>query len=141
MGSFTNYLEEKLLNYVFGGESYNPPNKLYVGLSSTSINEDGTGITEPSEEEYNRVEVDNNLNTWSVADQNGDEVSIKYNLINIEFPEAENEEGWGIFTHFFVADELEGGNILGYGELDESVEILENNVVRFEDETLFIKLD
>lgn len=45
--SFTEALEKALLDLVWGGSAYSAAANLYIGLSTTAINNDGTGITEP----------------------------------------------------------------------------------------------
>ena len=46
-GSFTDALERATLDHIFGGPDYTRPATLYIGLSTTPINDDGSGITEP----------------------------------------------------------------------------------------------
>lgn len=57
MGSFADHLENKLLDHVFGGGDYARPATLYIGLSTTTIADGGTNITEPSGNGYARVAV------------------------------------------------------------------------------------
>jgi hypothetical protein len=139
MGSFTNFMELELLDMVFGGESYTIPSFFYLGLSKTAIDDDGTNITEPdSANGYQRVELTNDMTTWQIAEiseGNG----RKVNDIEIEFPEATAD--WGVIVDFFIADSLTGGNILGYGSLDEQREIIQGDIAKFLRETLIITLD
>ena len=139
MGSFTDYMEQKILDTLFGNIAYTPPDPIYVGLSSTPINEDGTGITEPVGMGYARVPLDNNLTTWNSATAGTLTESVKSNAINIDFPEA--TDIWGIMTHFFIAEDPSGGNIIGYGELNEPREIVAQDMARFVEGTLLIELD
>lgn len=139
MGSFTDYTEEKILDFLFGAVSYTPPSSLYIGLSSTAINEDGTGVSEPSGGGYARAEVANDMFTWKSVVQGDLEQSQKKNNISIEFPEATAE--WGTMTHFFIADALTEGNILAYGALNEDITIVSQDKARFVEDTLVIELD
>jgi hypothetical protein len=107
----TYYQANLLLNHIFGrSPSYTAPVTYYVGLSTTPINADGTGATEPSGGAYARVAVTNNKTNWGVA-ANG----ALSNLTNVEFPESTLE--WGIVTHIFVSDASTSGNVLYYDTL------------------------
>ena len=56
MAGFSDYLEKKLLNHVFGGATYTPPATLYFGLATAAITDSTTGttVTEPSGGSYAR---------------------------------------------------------------------------------------
>ena len=139
MGGFSDYLEKTLLNHVFGGLVYTPPAKLYVGVSLTPIQDDGTGISEPSAAHgYSRVEIDNIDTSWKEAVVVSG-VGRKSNDIEITFPEASGN--WGTITHFFISDSLAGGNVLGYGVLDTARELLSGDIAKFLVGTLVITLD
>jgi hypothetical protein len=47
-GSFTNYLEEKLLKDLFGISTFSPPSTFYIGVCTGGVAEDGTITGEPS---------------------------------------------------------------------------------------------
>jgi hypothetical protein len=53
--SFSNYLENKLLDHAFRNTSYTPPSAVYVALSTADPGEDGSTIAEPSGNNYARV--------------------------------------------------------------------------------------
>ena len=64
----TNYLKNHLMRFQFlrDTSSYTPPVKVYLGLSTTPINADGTGMTElESVTGYTRVEITQNNSNWS----------------------------------------------------------------------------
>ena len=139
--SFTNYLENNILDHIFGGGNYARPITVQVGLSTTAINEDGTGITEPQAADgYERATVDNNTTTWedAVTAEAGEWAGqgTKLNKIDIVFPEATG--GWGEVTHFFIAD---GSNILGYGALEVPRTVVEGHEVKFEVHALQVTMD
>lgn len=48
MGGFANYLEQKMLDLAFGGVAFSAPATVHIGLSTTTIADAGTGITEPA---------------------------------------------------------------------------------------------
>ena len=54
--SFSDYLEDKLLNHVFAGASYTAPTTIYVGLHTTA-NTDAAAGTELSGNGYARQTV------------------------------------------------------------------------------------
>ena len=126
----TNYQANLNLNYDLGGEGYTPPTKLYIGLSSTPIQKNGSGATEPSASmNYQRVEVANNSSTWSVA-SNGS----KYNIIDLSFPEA--TRAWGTVIYVFLSDSLTGGNVRYYEALPKPRVVQENATMLFKQQTL-----
>lgn len=134
--SFTNYMEKKVLDHVFGGVDYTRPLTIEIGLSTTEINEDGTNITEPDVEDgYSQVQIDNDSDAWEDAETIS-EVGVKKNKIDIEFPEATGD--WGLITHFFISD---GTNIIGFGELTNGKEIGSGDIAKFRAGELQIKLD
>lgn len=94
----------KILNRYFGNVSDTVASTLYLGLSTTAINNDGTGATEPSGGGYARVAVVNNKTNWSNA-SNG----ILSNLTELSFPES--SASWGTVSHVFLSDTIGGAPI------------------------------
>ena len=94
----------KILNRYFGNVSDTVASTLYLGLSTTAINNDGTGATEPSGGGYARVVVVNNKTNWSNA-SNG----ILSNLTELSFPESSTS--WGTVSHVFLSDTIGGAPI------------------------------
>lgn len=127
--SFTNYLEGKLLDLVFGGAAFAAPTTLYFGLSTTAPAEDGTNITEPVGNAYARVTKTNDLTNFPSANP-------KLNGTDITFPEATGS--WGTVTHWFVTD---GTNVLDSGALSASQTVGAGGVVRIPAGSLAINLD
>jgi len=131
---FTNYLRSNLLDHVFGSDTFTPDTNLYIGLSTTTPTDDGTNITEPdSVNGYGRVQIGNNLVNWNVA-VNGN----KTNGADFEFDEATGS--WGTITHFFIADDPTGGNIVVYGELTIPKLIDQGDTARFRENDIEILL-
>lgn len=125
MGSFADYLENKLLDHVFGGSDYTRPATLYIGLSTTTIADDGTNITEPSGNAYARVAVTNNATNFPSASG-----GAKSNGTAITFPMATGD--WGTVTDFFISDASSSGNILCYAALDVSKTVSNRDVLSFD---------
>lgn len=133
--SFANYLENELLDHVFGNSAYSAPATIYVGLSTTTPADDGTNVTEPSgAAAYARVAVTNNGTKWPAASG-----GAKANGEAITFPTATGD--WGTVTHFILMDADTNGNMLGWGELTASREIITGDVPSFAAGDLDITLD
>jgi hypothetical protein len=124
MGSFADYLENKVLDHVFGGPDYTRPATLYIGLSTTTITDAGGNITEPSGGSYARVAKTNDATNFPAASGGS-----KSNGTDIDFGTATGD--WGTVTDFFIADASTGGNILGYGALAVANHVVNGNLVTF----------
>lgn len=136
--SFSDFLENALLDHVWGDDSYTAPSpNIYVGLSTTAIQEDGTGVTEPADG-YARVEVTNNLTNWPAATTVAN-VGTKQNGTEIEFATATGD--WGEVVDFFFSDAATLGNMVAYGNLDVAKTINEGDTATFEAESITITLD
>ena len=134
MGSFTDYLENELLDHVFGGGDYTRPGTLYIALSTTTISDDGTGMTEPSGGAYARASVTNNATNWPAASG-----GAKSNGTAITFAQA--TASWGTIVDFAIMDALAAGNMLGYGTLTTSKTIDSGDTPSFAVGELDITLD
>jgi len=106
--SFSDYLEDKVLNHVFGGTSYTPPSTLYVGVFTSAASDSGPG-TEVSGNAYARQSA-----TFTVSGTSPTEAT---NDAAIEFPEATGN--WGTVSYAGVFDALTGGNMLTWAELTD----------------------
>lgn len=106
--SFTDYLEDKILDHVFGGSAYTAPTTLYVGLH-TSASSDSAAGTEVSGGSYARQTV-----TFTVSGTSPTEATTGS---AVEFPTS--TATWGTVTYAGVYDALTGGNLLAYAELTD----------------------
>jgi hypothetical protein len=135
--SFTNYLEDKVLNHVFGGNAYTQPS-LYVALFTKGPGEAGGG-TEVSGFNYARQST-----TMSVA---GSAPTEATNDADIAFPAAAGP--FGRVTHAGVYDALTGGNLLAWATLtdpadfstEQASEIQTSDIFKIEAGNLKIRLD
>ena len=135
--SFTNYLEDKVLNHVFGGNEYTRPS-LYVGLYVKGPGETGGG-SEVSGFNYARQST-----TMSVA---GSAPTEATNDADITFPAAAGP--FGRVTHAGVFDALAGGNLLSWATLtdpsdfsaEQSHDIQTSDIYKIEAGNLKIRLD
>lgn len=129
----TNYNIMAILRNQFGSVANTIPAKWYIGASTTAINQDGTGATEPTDPAYARVEVDNNTSSW-------EDIPADFgrrNLIDIVFPIATT--AWGTITHIFITDSLTGGNMRYYGQLTVAKPVSIDDVLRIDASNLQIK--
>jgi hypothetical protein len=124
---FTDFLQNELLDHVWGNAAYTAPATLYIGLSSTTPTEAGTGVTEPSGGAYARVAVTNNATNWPAAT-----TGAKSNGTTITFVQASADWVAGAdLTHALVYDALTSGNLLGYGALSAPKPMLNGDTASF----------
>lgn len=112
------------MDYNFGGTSYSVPSTLYFGLSTTSINIDGSGGTEPSGGSYARVSLTNNKTNWG----NASNASLT-NSTAVQF--AESSASWGTITTVFISDALTSGNVWWYDTLTPARSVSSATTVLF----------
>jgi len=132
MGSFSDYLENKILDHIFMKTAFSQPTNIYVALSTADPGEDGSGISEPSGNGYARVQTSGD--DWNAA-ANG---HID-NANDITFPEATGD--WGTITHFALFDAATDGNMLAYGSLSQSKTIGSGDTAKFKAGDLDVTLD
>lgn len=83
------------------------PAEMWIGLSTTAPNINGTNVTEPAASAgYSRIKLD------MLSEPATGVVS---NKSNIDFNES--TASWGVVTHFVIFDAQNGGNLLQYGSL------------------------
>ena len=125
--SFSNYLETKILDHVFGGTAYTAPSTLYIGLHTSNPDEDDSG-TEVSGGGYARQS-----DTFTTS---GNTTS---NDSAVEFPTA--TANYGTVTHVGIYDASTAGNLMAYAALSSSKTIETGDVFRIPAGDLDITLD
>jgi hypothetical protein len=108
-GTFSDILENGLLNYFFKGTAFTKT--VYVGISTSTPNDDGTGVTEHAIGDDSYARVQTSTATWEVSS-----AGVTANAVAITFPEASGA-GWGTVTHFVLYDAATAGNFLGSGSI------------------------
>ena len=98
------YSANRILDRNFGGTAYTPPTTFYFGLSTTTIQIDGTGATEPSGGAYARVALTNDKTNWGTAAN-----ASLTNSAAVTF--VESTASWGTITYCGIWDALTAGNI------------------------------
>jgi len=125
--SFSNYLETKILDHVFGGTAYTAPSTLYVALF-TSDPGDGNSGTEVSGGGYTRQTV---TFTTSGATTSNDS-AVEY---------ATATANYGTVSHIGIYDASSAGNLLAHASLTSSKTIETGDVFRIPAGDLDITLD
>ena len=136
MAALSNFLENKLVDHVFRGQTYSAtsPASFHVALY-TSAPSDAGGGTEVSGNNYARVSVSRSLAAWAGTQSAGSTTAstgtggVTSNNAAITFPTPSGS--WGTVTHFGILDEATGGNLLFHGALTVSQTINTGNTVSF----------
>jgi hypothetical protein len=113
-GALTDYLENRIVDWLFRGQSFTPPATLYVSLHTSACSDSSTG-TEVSGGSYARVGVAANTTNWANTQNSGTGASTgtsgtTRNKVTITFPAP--TANWGSITHFGIWDASSGGNML-----------------------------
>jgi hypothetical protein len=127
VSAFSNYLENKVMDHVFGGVNYTAPSTLYLALYTSNPDEGNTG-TEVSGGSYARQTI-----AFTVTN------NLASNTSAIEFPVATGT--WGTITHIGVMDSLTTGNLLAYAQLTASKAVSAGDALRFPVGDIDITLD
>lgn len=112
MGSFSDYLEAKVLDHVFGATSYTPPATLYLAAFTANPSDSGGG-TECTGGSYARKAVTNN--TTNFPNASGTSPTSKSNGTVITFVQA--TAAWGTVSGVGVFDASSGGNLIAWSAL------------------------
>lgn len=135
MPGFSDYLELKLLDHVFGNTAYTAPATIHVALFTTAPNtETGAGGTEVSGGSYARAAVTNNTTNFPAASAGS---KVNGAAINFATPAA----SWGTVVAVGIYDASTGGNLLGSANLTTSKTINSGDTVNFAASSLTITLD
>ena len=145
MAALSDYLENKLVDYVLRGQAFTAPATVYVGLLTAAPSDTGGG-TEVSGNAYARVAVTSSLANWagtqaaaSTVASSGTGGTTSNNAV-ITFP-TPTPAGWGVVTHFAVYDAASAGNLLFYAALTVSKTINVGDAVSFVAAALSLQLD
>ena len=120
MAGFSDYLEDKVLEHVFGGNAYSAPSTLYVALYTSAPSDTGGG-TEVSGGGYVRK-----TSTFNVSGTNPTTAS---NASAVEYPTATANYGTVVAVGIF--DASSSGNLLAYANLTTSKVVSTGDVFRF----------
>lgn len=132
-GSFSDFLESGLLAHVFKNTAYAQPTNIYIALCESTVEDDDTGSTLPSEcsgGAYARQ----SCQTWDTDGTQGQ----SNNDIQITFAEA--TANWGTATDFAIVDATTGGNLLAYGKLSVAKKIGTGDTAKFATDAITVTL-
>lgn len=118
--SFSDYLENKILDHTFKVSAFSVPSSLYVALSTADPGEDGSALAEPSGNNYARVL----CNSWTAA--SGGATS---NSGAVTFAAASGS--WGTITYVCIFDASSSGNMLASGALSVSKSVTSGDTLQF----------
>jgi hypothetical protein len=113
--ALSDYLENKLVDYLLRGQAYSAPASVYVTLATTSGSDAACG-TEVSGGSFARVEVTSSLSNWAGTQSAGSTTvssgtgGTTSNNAAITFPAP--TANWGQVTEFCVFDAATDGNLL-----------------------------
>ncbi len=123
MGSFTDYLENALLDHVFGtaGQAYAQPT-IHVALCTVAVTDtaDGSSISEPASPSYERI----HMATWDAASAGATE-----NTNDVLWGQATAD--WGTIVDFAICDAVTAGNVMAYGSLTISKSVASGDTPKF----------
>lgn len=131
MSAKTNYLENKLIDFLLRGQPYTPGPSTFLALFTSATSDSGGG-TEVSGGGYARVDVPSTLASWAATDGAGTTTvsggtgGQTSNNAAISLPDRTAD--WGVVTHFALFDAQTGGNMLLHGPLDSSVSLVQGTV-------------
>lgn len=126
MAGISTYLANKLLDHVLRGVTYTPPSAVHMALF---LGNPVQGGTEVSGGGYQRRPV-----TFTAASQRKTS-----NAADVEFPEATAD--WGTVSHFALFDAASGGNMLFYGVVTPSIQVVSGMQIMFKAGKLTIEAE
>lgn len=144
MGAMSNYLENKVIDWLFRGQTFSPPPGLHVGLLSSAPSDSGGG-TEISGNGYARQNISPTLANWAGTQSTGSTTvstgttGTTSNNVAVTFPTP--TASWGAVSHFGIFDSATGGNLLFYGALTIAKTINQGDTVTFPIAALSVQID
>ena len=123
MASMTNYLENKLIDRIFRGQTYTFPTTLHFALFTVAPTDAGGG-TEVSGGSYARAAVAASLTNFAGTQAAGSTTASSgtsgttSNNVSVAFPAP--TAAWGTVVAVGIFDSATGGNLLFYGMLSSA---------------------
>jgi hypothetical protein len=122
MSALSDYLENKVLDQLFGGTQAPIPATLHFALFTTAPSDSGGGV-EVSGNGYTRASLSNTTSNWPLATSGS-----KSNAAQITFPSAAGN--WGAVVGIGIFDAPSGGNLLFWTTIP-SRSVVSGDVPRF----------
>lgn len=136
----TDARERTIADSQFGGGATTwAPATWYIGLSTTTPNEDGTGFTEPVGGSYARVGLTNNATNWPAAVTTSG-VTLKKNGVAATYTNPTGN--WGLIVCYGLFTAVSGGTPEYWGALDTQITVQSGNTpVQFDINQLSLQFD
>jgi len=109
MAGFTNYLEDKVINHLFGSVTFTRPGTYFCGLLTVTPTDSASG-TEVSGGAYARQSI-----AWTIT---GSGVSQAASSADLTWPAATTD--WGTVIVAGIYDALTSGNLVAFETLTKS---------------------
>lgn len=91
---------------VIVGQSFTKANTLYFGVSTSAINADGSGISEPSSGSgYARYAIINNTTNWTMVSD-----GVFTNALSIKMNDITSDSG--VATYWFLSETVDGNAVI-----------------------------
>ena len=131
----SDYLKNKLIDFIFRGIEYVPSENLYIALCTTvpEPGDSGSQIIEVTGGDYARVEINCDTTSWYSTGGSTTEISngsdgMTGNAVPIEW----NNVTWeGTVIGMAICDSPIGGNVLFYSPLTVSKTVIPGDSLRF----------
>lgn len=125
---------ENLKDLIYNTDSGSGGGTRYLALSSTPPNPDGTNVTEPSGNGYQRIPMQDNIisslgQNFNTNNPTYDSQNDKYsftNIVDVYFYEATGS--WGALGYFAIYTSRTGNTCIAYGSLANSISPVINSV-------------
>ena len=145
MSSMSNYLENKLIDFLLRGVSFSALSTLYIALCTAAPSDTSTGstITEVTGGNYARQSFASNTTNWSTTDGNNNATSAGTNgtSTNSVIIPWNNVTWTATVTHVAICDALSGGNVLFYSSVSPSVSVASGDSISFAVGGLSLQVD
>jgi hypothetical protein len=144
MANMSDYLENKVIDWIIRAQAFSPPSPVYVALFTVTPSDSGGG-TEVAGNNYARVAVTSSLANWAGTQGSGTTTAstgtngTTSNNAQINFPTP--SASWGTVVAIGIFDALTNGNLLFWGPLTINKVINNGDVVDFPAATLTIQID
>jgi hypothetical protein len=121
MAAKSDYLENKIIDWLFRGQTFTPPAALHFALLTTNTDDDGSPLVEVSGGSYARVAVTPSLANFAGTQAAGSTTAstgtsgTTSNNAAITYPAP--TANWGSVTGLAIYDAPTGGNMLIYTAL------------------------
>lgn len=145
MANMSNYLENKLIDFLFRGAAFSPPATLYIALCTATPTDSNTGstISEITGGNYSRQALTSNTTNWSTTqgDTSATSTGTGGTTTN-QSVVAWNSVTWtGTVAAVAICDASSGGNLLWWGVLTSSKTVASGDSVSFAANDLSIQID